>query len=45
MRVESDLRGETWNIRGNDSDERLIEVVVVVREDILLIKIVTVWKI
>nr|WP_246152434.1 DUF4258 domain-containing protein [Roseospira navarrensis] len=44
VRVEPDLRGEKWNVWGNDNDGRMIEVVVVAYENNLLIRIVTVWK-
>ena len=42
VRVEPGLRGVTWNVQGTDSRERLLEVVIVVNEHAVEIKVVTV---
>jgi hypothetical protein len=44
VRAEPGIRDETWNVRGKDTDERTLEIVVVVNEDNLTIKVVTAWK-
>lgn len=43
VRVEMNSGEESWNVRGRDTDGRMIEVVVVAYEDDLRIKILSTW--
>ena len=44
VRVEINRGVDTHNVRGRDSDEREIEVVVVISEEMSRIKVVTAWE-
>jgi hypothetical protein len=44
VRVEQNRFEETWNAQGSDADGKRITAVVVAYEDIVTIKVVTVWR-
>ena len=44
VRVELNLGEEAWNARGQDTDERMLEIVVVAYETDLRIKIISAWE-